>query len=94
MSFADVIWYIAGGFSEYTGQLCRLEEIVDFVCFPCVAVAVWGKIANNVINGSLLDTLAISDAENSRSACFDWHNFIRTGIKYKILLHILLFGLT
>ena len=25
---------------------------------------------------------AASDAENSRSACFDWHNFIRTGIKY------------
>ena len=34
-----------------------------------------------------------SDAENSRSACFDWHNFIRTGIKYEILLQILLFGL-
>ena len=34
-----------------------------------------------------------SDAENSRSACFDWHNFIRTGIRYEILLHILLFGL-
>ena len=34
-----------------------LEEIVDFVRFPCVAAAVWGKIVNNVINGSLLDTL-------------------------------------
>ena len=34
-----------------------------------------------------------SDAENSRSACFDSHNFIRTGIKYKILLFILSFGL-
>ena len=34
-----------------------LEEIVDFVRFPCVAAAVWGKIANNVINWSLLDTL-------------------------------------
>ena len=33
-----------------------------------------------------------SDAEN-RSACFDWHNFIRTGINYEILLHILVFGL-
>ena len=22
-----------------------------------------------------------SDAENSRSACFDWHKFIRTGMK-------------
>ena len=29
-----------------------------------------------------------NDAENSRSACFDLHNFIRTGIKYEILLHI------
>ena len=28
---------------------------------------------------------------NSRSACFDWHCFIRTGIKYEIFLHILLF---
>ena len=35
-----------------------------------------------------------SDVENSRSACFDWHNFIRIGIKYEILLHLLLFGLT
>ena len=34
-----------------------LEEILDFVRFPCVAAAVWGKIANNMINGSLLDTL-------------------------------------
>ena len=34
-----------------------------------------------------------SDAENSRSACFDWHKFIRTNINYEILLHILLFGL-
>ena len=38
-------------------QLCGLEEILDFVRFQCVAAAVWGKIANNVINGSLLDTL-------------------------------------
>ena len=28
-----------------------------------------------------------SDAENSRSACFDWRNFIQTGIKYEILVH-------
>ena len=34
-----------------------------------------------------------SDAENSRSACFDWHNFIWTDIDHEILLHILLFGL-
>ena len=34
-----------------------------------------------------------SDSENSRSTCFDWHNFIRTCIKYEILLHILFFGL-
>ena len=27
-----------------------------------------------------------SDAENSRSACFDWHTFIWTGINYEILL--------
>ena len=33
-----------------------------------------------------------SDAENSRSASFDWHNFIWTGIKDKILLNSLLFG--
>ena len=39
------------------GPLCGLEEIVDFVRFPCVAAAIWGKIADNVINGSLLDTL-------------------------------------
>ena len=32
--------------------------------------------------------------KNSRSACFDWHNFIWTDISYEILLHILLFGLT
>ena len=32
-----------------------------------------------------------SDAENCRSPCFDWLNFIWTGIKYEILLHILLF---
>ena len=24
----------------------------------------------------------------SRSPCFDWHNFIRTRIKYEILLHV------
>ena len=29
----------------------------------------------------------------SRSACFDWQNFIRIGIKNEILLHILLFWL-
>ena len=34
-----------------------LEEIVDFVCFPCVAAAILGEIADNAINGSLLDTL-------------------------------------
>ena len=34
-----------------------------------------------------------SDSENSRSTCFDWHNFIRTYIKYEILLQILFFGL-
>ena len=32
-------------------------------------------------------------AENNRSACLDWLHFIRTGIKYGILVHILLFGL-
>ena len=41
----------------HTGQLCGLEEIVDFVRFPCVAAAILGKIADTVINGSLLDTL-------------------------------------
>ena len=34
-----------------------------------------------------------SDSEISRSTCFDWHNFIRTCIKYEILLRILFFGL-
>ena len=41
----------------HAGQLCGLEEIVDFVRFPCVAAAILGKIVDNVINGSLLDTL-------------------------------------
>ena len=45
-------------FSESkAGPLCGLVEIVDFVRFPCHAAAIWGKIADNVINGSLLDTL-------------------------------------
>ena len=35
-----------------------------------------------------------SDSENSRSTCFNWHNFIRTCIKYEILLQILFFGMT
>ena len=39
---------------------CGLEEIVDFVHFPCVAAAIWegvgGGFADNAINGSLLDT--------------------------------------
>ena len=35
----------------------------------------------------------VSDAENNRSAYFDWHDFIRTDIKCEMLLHILLFGL-
>ena len=34
-----------------------------------------------------------SHTEKSRSACFGWHNFIWTGIKYEILLYIFLFGL-
>ena len=34
-----------------------------------------------------------SDSKNSRSTSFDWHNFIRTCIKYEILLQILFFGL-
>ena len=34
-----------------------------------------------------------SDAENRRSACFDWHRILRTGIKYEIFLHISLSGL-
>ena len=32
----------------------------------------------------------VSDAENSNSACFDWHNFIRTEINYEILLHFII----
>ena len=52
-SLADVIWYIAGRFSEFKGHLCGLEEIVDFVRFPCVVAAILEKIADNVINGSL-----------------------------------------
>ena len=35
-----------------------------------------------------------SDAEISRSTCIDCHHFIRTGIKYEILLRILLFRLS
>ena len=42
---------------------------------------------------SVAKKVKTSDVENSRTACFDWHNFIRTGINYEILLHILLFGL-
>ena len=37
----------------HAGQLCGMEEIVDFVRFPCVAAAILEKIADNVINGSL-----------------------------------------
>ena len=29
------------------------------------------------------------DAENSRSACVDWHNLIRTGMKYYCIFHYL-----
>ena len=36
-----------------------MEEIVDFVRFPCVAAPIWGKIAVNVKTGSLLDTLVL-----------------------------------
>ena len=36
-----------------------LEEVVDFVRFPCVAAAIWREIADNVINESLLDTLVL-----------------------------------
>ena len=32
-----------------------------------------------------------SDSKNSRLTSFDWHNFIRTCIKYEILLKILFF---
>ena len=31
-----------------------------------------------------------SDSENNRSSCFDWNNFIRTCIKYEILLQIII----
>ena len=34
-----------------------------------------------------------SDAENSRSASFDWQNCIQTGLKFEILVLISLFGL-
>ena len=34
-----------------------VEEIVDSVRFPCVAVAIRNEIADNLINRSLLDTL-------------------------------------
>ena len=42
---------------------------------------------------NMYELIVRSDAENSRSSCFDWHNLIRTGIKYEILMHIILFGL-
>ena len=41
----------------HAGKVFGLEEIVDFVRFLCVVVAILGKIANNAINGSVLDTL-------------------------------------
>ena len=39
----------------HAGQLCGLEEIVYFVRLSCVAAAILGKIANNVINGRSFD---------------------------------------
>ena len=35
----------------------KICEIVDFVRFPRVAAEIWGEIANNAIDGNLLDTL-------------------------------------
>ena len=35
----------------------QVNLVVDFVHFLCVAAAIWGEIADNGINGSLLDTL-------------------------------------
>ena len=54
-----------------------------------------GKYNRNKFYFNLLHTKLSSPSytENSRSASLDWHNFIRTGIKYEIVLHILLFGL-
>ena len=37
-------------------------------------------------DGKVPNRLEASDAENSRSACFDWHNFIRTGLNFEILV--------
>ena len=37
---------------------------------------------------NMYELFVCSDAENSRSSSFDWHNLIRTGMKNQILLHI------
>ena len=69
-------------------QTCREEhkkkcpnEKVEFSEFTRKCASKWKVMAR-----------MSSDAENSRSACFDWHNFIRSGIKYETLVHILFFG--
>ena len=36
-----------------------LQKIVDFVRFPFVVVAIWGKITENARNGSHYDTLVL-----------------------------------
>ena len=52
--------------------------------FPIIGTSLWPG-DKMLVNES-------SDAENSRSACFDWHNVLQTGIKLEILLQISLFG--
>ena len=66
--------------SEFKGHprrlTLRLEEIVDFVRFPWVAVAIGVEIADNVINGSLLDTLV-------RKLKLKWCYIINTIVRLK-----------
>ena len=62
---------------------------MDIIDRGWTALCIFIKLGRHVDR----DEKMTSDAENSRSACFDGHNFIRTGIKYEMVLRILLFGL-
>ena len=45
-------------------------------CFPFKSILIKKKL--------IIIIIIKSDAQNSRSACLDWHNFIRACIKYYI----------
>ena len=60
-------------------------QILDLHQAQNVHVYVQCKNTQSLIQCSLVTA---SDAENSRSACFDWQNFIRTGINFIINFEI------